>query len=218
MKSVSNNLWLALSATALFILILAGLDRLYPQVTIAPLGGAVFLFALSLFFAPRVIVLAFLPLAAFVIVSLFQVAHRDWHLDEVQARFLIRVGTFLTAGMISILASFFRSQLVVMLQQTKELLSGLPVGVLLSDARGRIVWANAASESILSSNSLVGRLWEEVLPTNGSPIDYLLLYTKSGRSKDYKAFFPAHVVHFLKLQSVHQHLLVTVIYPKEAEN
>lgn len=218
MKSVSNNLWLALSATALFILILRGVDSLYPQVTVAPLGGAVFLFALSLFFAPRAVALSFVPLAAFVVVSLFQVAQKDWHLNEVQARFFIRVGTFLTAGMISILASFFRSQLVVMLQQTKELLAGLPVGVLLSDARGRIVWANAASEVILSSSSLVGRLWDEVLPTNGSPIDYLLLYAKSRGSEDYKAYFPAHVVHFLKLQSVHKHLLVTVIYPKAAES
>jgi PAS domain-containing protein len=192
------------------------LDRFYPQVTVAPLAGMLLLFGLSLWFPPRVIFGLFWIILVYVAWSLMTATGMDWEVPEHRVRYFIRIGTFSAGGVTAVLASLFRCQLDEMLAQTRELLAGLPVGVLLSDPQGRVVWANEACRRQLGSRPPEGRLWLEVMPHDGRLTDYALLFANQGMSKEVQNAFPDHAVRFVRLSGTRLPLLVTVIFPVEA--
>ncbi len=213
MKGKRDNVGLALVLALGGVVLFSLLDRLYPQVTLAPLAGAVILFALALFFGPVTITKLAILLGLYVGWSLATVPDFDWTDTETRVRFAIRITTFGVAVLIAVLASFFRTQLTSMLEQTKELLAELPVGVLLSDAGGRVVWGNRAAEKILGVPFVVGRTWWELMPSDGRPIHYEVAFAAPSEAAigDY---FPEHVVRLVKVNGLRKPLLTTVIYAK----
>jgi len=216
-KNRNGGMGIALGLTLCGLALFAWIDRIYPQVTFAPLVGALLLLGLALCFPPRVIFAAFVVIFMYVAYNLAQTTAQGWELMETRVRFAIRVSTFLVAGIIALLASHFRCSLAAMLAQTKELLSRLPVGVVLSDIDGRIVWANEASGRHLGSRPQEGRLWEEVMPAYGHPIDYRLLFSNANDESLIDEAFPEHSVHIVRLKAVRNPLMVTVIYSAKSD-
>lgn len=129
--------WRAFGMTTVGLGLFYFLDQIYPQVTLAPFAGALVLFALALVYRPLTVGRMFVLISLYVGWSLITVPTFNWTDPESRVRFCIRMATFAMAGIMAVLASFFRVQLAAMLEQTKTLLGKLPVGILLSDAGGR---------------------------------------------------------------------------------
>ena len=217
-RSPSKSLLIALLITCGFIALFIPLDRaLFPQVTLAPLFGAILLFGLSLLFRPLPTVACFLLTLPYVMLSMVFLAPFDPTNSVILTRFWVRTMTFVTVGIVSAMASYFRCRLVDMLGQTKQLLFELPVAVVLSNSSGRITWANPASSLMLGSVSLVGRHFLTVLPSDGTPIDYDALFNSTNSDAYVRRAVPDHGVRFMRLSAGRSQTLVTVLLPIDKE-
>jgi len=211
--SRTKELLLATLITGFAIFIFYSLEQAFLEVTLAPLLGAILLFALSLAFRPGVVFASLLLTLPYVVFSLRFSPSFDPAKTEVVMRFLVRSLTFAVLGGLAVVTSFFRCKALDMLRQTRELLRELPVAVIISDSKGRIVWANPAAEVVSSSGGrcLTGRLLLESLPLDRGRIDYNFLFSSPGKSEYVQHALPDHDVRFLPLSSGRRRLLVTVV-------
>ena len=187
------------------------------EVTAAPLLCAVLLLVLSLSFRPGTVFLCFLITIFYVMSSLLAYQSSDSPPAELIARFLVRTLTFLVIGAIAIITSFFRCRLQNMLAQTKQLLAELPVAVLLSNSTGRIIWSNQMAGKSFGSGLLPGKLLLECLPSDGSSVDYSLLFSSPASDRFVRATMPNHSARFIRLLMDRKKVLATVIVPRSMD-
>jgi PAS domain-containing protein len=200
----------AMLSTALMLLFFWRVDRLYGEVTFAPLFGMIYLATLTLFFRPSTIAVCFALTLPYVIFSLRTAPSFDPGNQEHVIRLFIRSGTFALAGVIAVLAASFRYRAVDMMTQTKALLASLPVAILLSNAAGRVVWANPAAKVVLDRSFVEGRLLLEILPIDGVKPDYNLLFSCETTDQFVRDAIPTHQIAFVRLELGGQKLLATV--------
>lgn len=77
-----------------------------------------------------------------------------------------------------------------------------------------MVWGNDAAEEILGVSRLTGRLWWEVMPSDGRATPYEVIFAEPSRL-GVEASFSDHVVYLIKLVGTRKPLLTTVIYAKQ---
>lgn len=199
---------------AVAIVLFAILDSFYKEVTIAPLFGIILVFGLSLRYPPQSVFVCFFPVLLYTIVSLVRTPAFDLSAAESVVRLCVRVLTFCVAGLLATIASFFRMQLAKMLGQTMELLGVLPVAVILSDSGGRVVWVNSAAQSILGTKPAAGRLYLDVLPSDGTPVNYHALFLNAGSVQSHCNIVPNHELKFARIRSGRFSLLATILLKK----
>jgi hypothetical protein len=187
-------------------------DRIYGEVSIAPLLCIILLFALSMILRVPKMLAALALLLPFVVYSLVTASTFNPSQMESIVRFWSRLLGFAVAGVISVLAAYFRSRVVDMLRQTKTLLNVVPLPILLSDADGRIVWANQTCHGTQGIQATPGRQLLDVLPTDGSAIDYSLLFSSQGSLKP--GALPEFDAKFVTLPATRRPLLATVLLPR----
>lgn len=216
--SPRRGLAYAVLSTLVFIAAFAWLDRtIYKEVTMAPLFGAILLLVLSLTFRPGTVFLCFLFTLPYVMVSLLFAWSQDHSQAQFLVRFWIRTLTFVIIGSIAVITSFFRCRLQDMLEQTKQLLAKLPVAVLLSNSGGRIIWCNPMANKYLGNEALTGRFLLESLPSDGTPVDYNMLFSSPGSDQFVRMTLPNHAIHFVRLLVGRKSVLATVMLPQEIE-
>lgn len=198
-----------LGAGLFYLLDLRALD-----VNIAPLVSIIYLFALSLIFRPAGIAVVLLVLIPYVFISLIQSPGFDFGQSLSVQRLGVRMGSFTAAGLLALLASYFRTRAQTMLQQTSSLLEALPVPIVLSEPGGRIVWCNAAAQRLCGTAPLPGRKYTEALPFDGRPIHYDALFEEPTGAGELEHAVPGHLLKFIFLPTTGRRLLATVILKK----
>jgi len=215
MYTPKNELFKSLLTTFLAILCFSQIDRMILEVSFAPLFDVLLLFVLALFFRPVTVFICFCVMLIYVVINLASLPSFDVASKEQVLRFVIRVLTFSVAGVIATLASFFRAQTGEMLRQTTELLEILPFAIVLSNFSGRVVWVNGAAQRILGSGNPIGKIFLEVLPSNGSPIDYAFIFAGTAPVSWAENALPDYQLRFIKLTGVRNKLLATLFFPKK---
>lgn len=209
-----RGILLASAITLISIAIFFAIDSIFIEVTFAPLFCAILLFLLSLAFRPLPMVAAASFCLVYVVFSLLASPRFDPSSNASHIRVAVRTLTFGVAGGVAVLSSYFRNQLLEMLSQTRDLLSALPVPVILSNDEERIVWANNSARATLGTLPPAGRLFLESLPSDGTPIDYRRLFTDSTYDATVQAIVPDYRLRFVRMRLGRKALLVTVLLPK----
>ena len=209
-----RGLLLASIITLVSIAVFSAIDSIFIEVTFAPLFCAVLLFLLSLAFRPLPMVAATLFCLIYVVFSLSASPRFDPTSNASHIRVVIRTLTFGVAGGVAVLSSYFRNQLLEMLSQTRDLLSALPVPVILSNDEERIVWANSSARATLGTLPPAGRFFLESLPSDGTPVDYRRLFTDATYDETVQSIVPDYRLRFVRMRLGRKALLVTVLLPK----
>jgi len=207
----------AVVITAIGVAAFGFLDQaIYRQVTFAALSGTLLLFGLALRFPPKAVIASFALLLPWVTISITLTPNYNLFDPASAIRIIVRSLTFCVAGILATMASLFRSQLREMLNQTRDFLVELPVAVLFSNASGRVTWANKAAKQVLGSGTPEGQLYLEVLPSDGTPIDYSLLFSSSASEAFVRKAVPDYKLHFIRIGHGRRVLLATILFSKSS--
>lgn len=166
-----------LAASAALSAVLLAADKMLPGVTIAPLLAVTCIFAGAVFLNPVSLILASLPLTGAVVMALFG----PWLAlveppggGDVRLA-VVRFGSYVVGLAAAVLSSFWRDELRKNLLNLREIMSRLPIGVVFSDVRGRILWMNETARNLSGAGNRADLTWEDLFPGEAEGIDYSAL-------------------------------------------
>lgn len=122
-----------------------------PGVSVAPLFLVLALFVLALKVSPRRLAAWSVVFWIFLFHSLASVPSFDWENDEARARLFVRLGSFAVGAAIAFNLARYRLRLARHSAETLEVLTSLPVPVVVADAAGYVQFVNQAAERLLGA-------------------------------------------------------------------